>query len=769
MRLPERTFYLLLSLILLFGHSIGSAHAQDPAPFANCRLGVGGAYAPYVGDFDIAQLNVGRYLDWSTNIDPHSSLGLPQPVEYVQAVNVHQDKVGGWDSDYAYPPSYSVNPSLARIREIAGSRPGSLWLIGNEIERRDWNGGGQNEITPELYAVAFHDVRDAIKTTDPTARIGIGSVIEATPLRLAYLDRVWDAYFSRYGYSMGRDIDVWNIHSFILREVRHDWGAEIPAGFDNEDTDSSNDFDPGDGFLYGASTATVIAEHHNIQRFQEFTLALRRWMAAHGERNKPLLNTEYGILYSERNGFVITPAQVNAYLTASLDYLLTATDAQIGYPLDENRLVQGWFWYSLNDDGWNGNLFDPDTKALTTFGATWKNYVSDPAHSLASRPQHNLAVANLGATPNPAVVSPGQATTVTLLAEVSNSGNSRTATGNDIQVSFWDGHPANPASTQIGATQIIDDLPGCSGFAAVKVDWPGRTAGDHVWYARVEPTTGDTDVSDNIAGSLVSVVEVTPVADLGLTKTVDDGAPYTGQSVRYRVALTNHGPDAAFNIVVNDPLPAGLTFNSYVATQGTYFSAGPWAVGTLASGVPAVLTITATVDAGQGGRLIANSAAFTAGVEDRNPSNNVARIDMIPAANANLGLLLTIDESTSHEIVYTVVVINHGPDAAEGITVNHLPPAGLSFDSYTSTQGSYSGSSGLWAVGALSNSASASMTITTKLDAGQAGNSFTITASVSADRDDLEPHNNSASALADTARQTYLPILLKSATLRQTR
>jgi hypothetical protein len=46
---------------------------------------------------------------------------------------------------------------------MAASRPGLTWIIGNEIERRDWlnSGGGssgQNEIIPEVYTVAYHDL-----------------------------------------------------------------------------------------------------------------------------------------------------------------------------------------------------------------------------------------------------------------------------------------------------------------------------------------------------------------------------------------------------------------------------------------------------------------------------------------------------------------------------------------------------------------------------------------------------------------------------------
>ncbi|NJO00106.1 MAG: hypothetical protein HC875_41345, partial [Anaerolineales bacterium] len=139
------------------------------------------------------------------------------------------------------------------------------------------------------------------------------------------------------------------------------------------------------GFLYGANIATVVAAHRNINYFKEFTEALRAWMAAHGERNKPLINTEYGILYKQLDNYPITADQVNQYLVDSFDYMLTKTDPTTGYPADENRLVQGWVWYSLNDNAWNGYLFDPTTQALSSAGTTWKNYVTNPAKPLASQ------------------------------------------------------------------------------------------------------------------------------------------------------------------------------------------------------------------------------------------------------------------------------------------------------------------------------------------------------------------------------------------------
>lgn len=494
----KKSISLILAGLLFLVILAGRVDASGPNNFANCRLGVGGV--SNVSGYDIEQLNMGLYLDWQTS----PPTGLPAGVEYIRTVRVHQVKdcathcIGA----YTQPYTYTVSPDLNTLADRVRSAPGSTWRIGNEIERRDWSGGGQDEITPELYATAFHQIRQVIKAADPSARIAIGSVILASPLRLAYLDRVWNSYQSQYGYSMGRDIDVWVIHGFLLREVRNSWGAEIPAGFDNEDASPNNNYDPWAGFLYGADYSAVMKAHHNLAYFQEFIRAMRRWMAIHGERHKPLLIGEYGILYTQEYG--ISPSQVKSYLTGSFDYLFTASDPAIGFPADENRLVQGWIWYSLNDMSWNGPLFDPGTTSLSEFGTTWENYVANPAKPLASQPRLNLLAANLRA--EPAVASEAQVpVTFTLKADVANSGNGATSTGHNIQVSFWDGDPNQPGSSRIGDVQTLNDIAGCGRFTTITVEWPDRPKGAHTWYVKVEPIPGETNTADNFASATALV------------------------------------------------------------------------------------------------------------------------------------------------------------------------------------------------------------------------------------------------------------------------
>ena len=55
-----------------------------------------------------------------------------------------------------------------------------------------------------------------------------------------------------------------------------------------------------------------------------------------------------------------------------------------------------------------------------------------------------------------------------------------------------------------------------------------------------------------------------------------------GTNLFYTITPTNNGPDAAPDVKVIDTLPAGVTFQSATATQGSYVSGtGVWSVGDL--------------------------------------------------------------------------------------------------------------------------------------------------------------------------------------------
>jgi hypothetical protein len=330
---------------------------------------------------DLKQLRLGWYVNWGAK-----EWTEPYGIEYVPMVRVKQWKDDGTgnpvdccvDCAYLEPYAYTANPTLTEIATLAAAHPGKLWLLGNEIERVDWatSGGGcahQDEILPELYATAYHDFYSTIKAADPTAQIAIGGVIQATPLRLEYLTRIWDAYQTQYGEDM--PVDVWNVHGFVLQEVAGSWGADIPAGIAETE-----------GMLY------TLVENKDFTIVQEHLIAMRQWMADRGQQNKPLIITEYGVLMPEW----IDPAELtyedvrDDFMLPSFEFFLNYTDSSVGYPADGNRLVQRWNWYSLDDDqgwyeegvfyqGFNGNLFYSGNydqpMGLSNLGQYWIDYV----------------------------------------------------------------------------------------------------------------------------------------------------------------------------------------------------------------------------------------------------------------------------------------------------------------------------------------------------------------------------------------------------------
>jgi hypothetical protein len=284
-----------------------------------------------ITQYAIEQLGVGWYLNWYANANP----SRPGGIEYVQVISVKKGE---------------LTPDIRTIADIARAAPGSLWLVGNEPDRVAL----QDDATPVQYAAAYHQAYIALKQTDPAALVAIGGVIQPTPLRLRYLDAVLATYQQLYGAPM--PVDVWNVHNFVLREERGSWGAEIPPGLPDER-----------GVLLN------IDDNDNLDIFKSQIWAFRRWMRDRGQRNKPLIVSEYGIPMPPDYGF--GPERVRRFLLGTFDFFLSARDPDLGYPPDENRLVQRWCWYSLADVAYPaGNLFDPQTKQMTTLGQAWQEY-----------------------------------------------------------------------------------------------------------------------------------------------------------------------------------------------------------------------------------------------------------------------------------------------------------------------------------------------------------------------------------------------------------
>jgi large repetitive protein len=92
-------------------------------------------------------------------------------------------------------------------------------------------------------------------------------------------------------------------------------------------------------------------------------------------------------------------------------------------------------------------------------------------------------------------------------------------------------------------------------------------------------------------------VSAPTVIDLDVTKTVNNPTPTVGNNVTFTITVSNEaGFATATGVTLSDSLPAGLTFVSASAAQGSYNSTtGVWTIGTIASGSSTTMTIVAHV------------------------------------------------------------------------------------------------------------------------------------------------------------------------------
>jgi len=495
----------------------GEAPIQD-LPQVETQTLIAGAAPPPNGRFGaatnanstqatwLAPLGAGWYLNFTAR--PPSSLTA---AEFVQVIRLRQNKV---NCDYV--EGYTTSPSLTKtgVGSVIASNRGALWIIGNEPDRgpnpdQCWL-RGQDDTMPEVYAQIYHDAYAFIKANDPTARVANAGLVEVTPNRLQYLERVWQAYLNRYGTPM--PVDVWNIHLYILPET-------TPDGLPNGTANIALGTDPalgkrdsgGDPAKCADPNVYCYAEADDMGVFAEQVVAMRTWMKQHGQQNKALILTEYSILYpyeidpgppqncflQDEYGQCFTPDRIRSFMTRSFDYLDSASDPALGYPADGNRLVQRWLWFGVNFQGAGSvsNLVTDSQTALTPLGELFQS-------SVASRPTY----VNLRPDPVPplSAYAPSGVATASLAVSVYNIGTAPTASS--FTVTFYsDGALTKP----FGSAVIPPGLPGLEERRAIAtVSWPGLLVGSHPFWARVDSgeAVAESDEKDNVAAGVVTVL-----------------------------------------------------------------------------------------------------------------------------------------------------------------------------------------------------------------------------------------------------------------------
>ncbi|MEZ6091142.1 MAG: hypothetical protein R3C05_24590 [Pirellulaceae bacterium] len=243
-------------------------------------------------------------------------------------------------------------------------------------------------------------------------------------------------------------------------------------------------------------------------------------------------------------------------------------------------------------------------------------------------------------------------------------------------------------------------------------------------------------------------------ADLSLTKVSNTPSPIVGQAVSFTVTVSNSGPNTATGVTVIDQLPTGITFGSAAPSQGTYNNqTGVWNVGSLTNGGSATLQLSGTLETPGPKTNTAQIASSNQTDPDSTPNNNVSTEDdqasiTISPQLIDLSLTKGVDNASpdvGSEVTFTLTVTNAGPSAATGVAVTDVLPGGLSFVRATPSQGNFSSAGGLWTVGDLTSSGSATLSLVARVTtAGTKINTAQVTSAGQPDADSTPNNNNAA-------------------------
>lgn len=189
---------------------------------------------------------------------------------------------------------------------------------------------------------------------------------------------------------------------------------------------------------------------------------------------------------------------------------------------------------------------------------------------------------------------------------------------------------------------------------------------------------GDYADDDDATATLLA-----PEVDLTVEKVADDPTPVAGTDTSWTIVATNNGPDTSPEMVVEDAIPAGLTFVSATPEQGSCsFGAGvvTCELGTVPATRSVEIDLVTHVGADQAGNTIVNPAAVSDEfVDEADLTNNDDNAEITPRAEAQLQVTKVSQGDLQLGLVsnYRIDVTNEGPSVATDVVLTDPLPSQL--------------------------------------------------------------------------------------------
>ncbi|HTC66065.1 MAG TPA: C25 family cysteine peptidase [Candidatus Acidoferrum sp.] len=243
---------------------------------------------------------------------------------------------------------------------------------------------------------------------------------------------------------------------------------------------------------------------------------------------------------------------------------------------------------------------------------------ADMAVTMSENPNPVLAGANITYTAVVTNNGPATATTVTAVDTIP----ANTTFSSDTVPPGW--------TCVVNATTVSCSNPSMaanttSTFTFIFTVTAGTAPGTVITNSVTVGSAVSDPTSSNNTATTTDTVTSPSQADLSINKS---GAPEPvnqGDTLTYTLTVANNGPASANNVVVTDPLPSAVTYQSSSATQGACSQAGGTVtcnIGAMSNGQIVTITISVTATTFSASSFAVNTATVSSTTSDPNPSNN---------------------------------------------------------------------------------------------------------------------------------------------------
>lgn len=232
------------------------------------------------------------------------------------------------------------------------------------------------------------------------------------------------------------------------------------------------------------------------------------------------------------------------------------------------------------------------------------------------------------------------------------------------------------------------------------------------------------DINDNSMpqeSDSVDITVYTPIMTVSKTSDVTTADP--GDTITYTIEYENIGGATAYNVEIQDTVPADTTYVSsnptYTSVTGTTYT---WNVGTVTVNNGGSIELAVQVNAGTADQTDLTNYV-TLDYDDANDNSYPQENDdeTVTVTAPVMTITKIADVSTANPgdtIVYTITYENTGTGVATDVTVEDTIPSGTTYVSSTPTYDSVTGSTYTWEIGTVAANSYDEITLVVTVNVG---------------------------------------------------